>query len=61
MSWQRPDNRQPMRAAIRFEREFIRFAAGSVLTSAGDTQVVPRQFSLGCLSFRSDRAGLANG
>ena len=41
MSWQRPDNRQPDQLrAIRFEREFIRFAAGSVLTKCGDTQVL---------------------
>lgn len=41
MSWQRPDNRQPEQLrAIRFEREFTRFAAGSVLTRCGDTQVL---------------------
>lgn len=40
MSWQRPDNRQPDQLrAISFEREFTRFAAGSVLTRCGDTQV----------------------
>jgi len=39
MSWQRPDNRQPDQLrAIRFERD--RFAAGSVLTKCGDTQVL---------------------
>lgn len=41
MSWQRPDNRQPDQLrTIRFEREFTRFAAGSVLTHCGDTQVL---------------------
>lgn len=41
MSWQRPDNRQPEQLrAIRFEREFTGFAAGSVLTRCGDTQVL---------------------
>ena len=41
MSWQRPDNRQPDQLrAIRFEREFTRFAASSVLTRCGDTQVL---------------------
>ena len=41
MSWQRPDNRQPDQLrAIRFEREFTRFAASSVLTQCGDTQVL---------------------
>lgn len=41
MSWQRPDNRQPEDLRpISFEREFTRFALGSVLTKCGDTQVL---------------------
>ncbi|MCL1467756.1 ribonuclease PH [Argonema galeatum] len=41
MSWQRPDGRQPDRLRpIRFERNFTRFAAASVLTHCGDTQVL---------------------
>jgi len=41
MSWQRPDGRQPDQLRpIRFERMFTRFAAGSVLTSCGDTHVL---------------------
>jgi ribonuclease PH len=41
MSWQRPDNRQPDQLRpISFEREFTRFALGSVLTKCGDTQVL---------------------
>ena len=41
MSWQRPDNRQPNQLRpISFEREFTRFALGSVLTKCGDTQVL---------------------
>jgi len=41
MSWQRPDQRKfnELRP-ISFEREFTRFAAGSVLTRCGDTQVL---------------------
>lgn len=39
--WQRPDGRQPNQLRpIRFERGFTRFAAGSVLTCCGDTQVL---------------------
>lgn len=41
MSWQRPDGRQPNQLRpIRFERNFTRFAAGSVLARCGDTQVL---------------------
>lgn len=41
MSWQRPDGRQPNQLRpIRFERNFTRFAAGSVLAHCGDTQVL---------------------
>ncbi|NET30457.1 MAG: ribonuclease PH [Cyanothece sp. SIO1E1] len=41
MSWQRPDGRQPDQLRpVRFERKFTRFAAGSVLTCCGDTQVL---------------------
>jgi ribonuclease PH len=41
MTWQRPDNRQPDQLRpISFEREFTRFALGSVLTRCGDTQVL---------------------
>ena len=41
MSWQRPDGRQPNQLRpIRFQRDFTRFAAGSVLTSFGDTRVL---------------------
>ncbi len=41
MPWQRPDNRQPDELRpISFEREFTRFALGSVLTRCGDTQVL---------------------
>ena len=39
--WQRPDGRQPNQMRpIRFDRGFTRFAAGSVLTCCGDTQVL---------------------
>ena len=39
--WQRPDGRQPNQLRpIRFQRGFTRFAAGSVLTCCGDTQVL---------------------
>jgi ribonuclease PH len=38
---QRPDHRQPNQLRpVRFERHFTRFAAGSVLTHCGDTQVL---------------------
>ncbi len=41
MAWQRPDGRQPDQLRpIRFERKFTRFAAGSVLTHCGETQVL---------------------
>lgn len=41
MVWQRPDGRQPDQLRpVRFERQFTRFAAGSVLTHCGDTQVL---------------------
>ena len=41
MVWQRPDNRQPDQLRpIRFEQNFTRFAAGSVLAHCGDTQVL---------------------
>jgi len=41
MSWQRPDGRAvDQLRSIRFEREFTRFASGSVLTKCGDTQVL---------------------
>lgn len=41
MTWQRPDGRQPDQLRpIRFERNFTRFAAGSVLAHAGQTQVL---------------------
>ncbi|HEY9652341.1 MAG TPA: ribonuclease PH [Coleofasciculaceae cyanobacterium] len=41
MPWQRPDNRKPDELRpIRFEREFTRFALGSVLAKCGDTQVL---------------------
>jgi len=41
MSWQRPDGRAvDQLRPIRFEREFTRFASGSVLTKCGDTQVL---------------------
>jgi ribonuclease PH len=41
MAWQRPDGRQPDQLRpTRFERNFTRFAAGSVLAHCGDTQVL---------------------
>lgn len=41
MSWQRPDNRQPNELRpISFERDFTRFAIGSVLAKCGNTQVL---------------------
>lgn len=41
MVWQRPDGRQPHELRpISFERRFTKFAAGSVLTRCGDTQVL---------------------
>jgi ribonuclease PH len=39
--WQRPDHRQPDQLRpMRFERNFTRFAAGSVLVHCGDTRVL---------------------
>ncbi len=39
--WQRPDQRQPDQLRpVRFERNFTQFAAGSVLTHCGNTQVL---------------------
>ncbi|MGJ3247025.1 MAG: ribonuclease PH [Elainellaceae cyanobacterium] len=41
MTWQRPDNRNPDELRpVRFERQFTRFAAGSVLAHCGDTKVL---------------------
>jgi ribonuclease PH len=41
MAWTRPDGRQPDQLRpVRFERQFTRFAAGSVLTHCGDTKVL---------------------
>lgn len=41
MIWQRPDGRQPNELRpVRFERNFTRFAAGSVLAHCGNTQVL---------------------
>lgn len=41
MAWQRPDGRQPDQLRpISFERNFTKFAAGSVLAKCGDTQVL---------------------
>ena len=41
MPWQRPDNRQANELrSVSFERNFTRFAAGSVLTRCGNTQVL---------------------
>ncbi len=41
MPWQRPDGRQPDQIRpVRFELNFTRFAAGSVLARCGDTQVL---------------------
>lgn len=41
MVWQRPDGRQPDQLRpVRFERNFTRFAAGSVLAHCGETQVL---------------------
>jgi len=41
MSWKRPDHRHPNELRpISFERDFTRFALGSVLTKCGDTQVL---------------------
>ena len=39
--WQRPDGRQADQLRpVSFERQFTRFAAGSVLAKCGDTQVL---------------------
>lgn len=41
MAWTRPDGRQPDQLRpVRFERQFTRFAAGSVLTHCGETKVL---------------------
>lgn len=41
MAWQRPDNRRfDQLRPVRFERQFTRFASGSVLTHCGDTKVL---------------------
>lgn len=41
MTWSRPDGRSPDQLRpVKFERQFTRFAAGSVLTHCGDTQVL---------------------
>ena len=41
MTWQRPDGRQPDQLRpIRFQREYTRFAAGSVLAECGETKVL---------------------
>jgi len=41
MAWQRPDGRRPDQLRpVHFERRFTRFAAGSVLTHFGNTQVL---------------------
>jgi ribonuclease PH len=41
MVWQRPDQRQfDQLRSVRFERQFTRFADGSVLTHCGDTKVL---------------------
>ncbi|WOD38614.1 ribonuclease PH [Nodosilinea sp. E11] len=41
MAWQRPDGRQPHELRpVSFERQFTKFAAGSVLTRCGNTQVL---------------------
>jgi len=41
MAWQRPDGRQPDQLRpVTFKRNFTRYAAGSVLSICGDTQVL---------------------
>lgn len=41
MAWQRPDGRRPDQLRpVTFERQFTKFAAGSVLTRCGNTQVL---------------------
>ena len=41
MAWQRPDGRQANELRpVSFELDFTRFAAGSVLTRCGNTQVL---------------------
>jgi ribonuclease PH len=41
MAWQRPDGRQPDQLRpVQFDRHFTKYAAGSVLTKFGDTQVL---------------------
>jgi ribonuclease PH len=41
MTWQRPDGRQPHQLRpVQFDRNFTKYAAGSVLAKFGDTQVL---------------------
>ncbi len=41
MTWQRPDGRQPDQIRpVRFERNFTKYSAGSVLACCGDTKVL---------------------
>lgn len=41
MAWQRPDDRSAAQLRpVRFDRHYTRFAAGSVLATCGDTQVL---------------------
>ncbi|MEM9450028.1 MAG: ribonuclease PH [Cyanobacteria bacterium P01_E01_bin.6] len=41
MAWQRPDGRQPDQLRpVRFEKNFTKYAAGSVLACCGDTKVL---------------------
>jgi ribonuclease PH len=41
MSWQRPDGRSPDQLRpVRFQRNFTKYSAGSVLACCGDTQVI---------------------
>ena len=41
MTWQRPDGRQPDQLRpVQFDRNFTKYAAGSVLTKFGDTHVL---------------------
>lgn len=41
MPWQRPDGRSPDQLRpVRFQRNFTKYSAGSVLACCGDTQVI---------------------
>lgn len=41
MTWTRPDGRQPQQLRpLRFQRQYTRFAAGSVLAESGETKVL---------------------